>query len=137
MHRLLPILPLVALLAGCASPPVPGCPAGLEPATVAELYLGRNAGDRLRVTDADWARFLDEEVTPRFPDGLTVTDSAGQWRNGPAAPIVREPGKVLTIVLPQPPGDSPARLSAVVDAYKRRFDQQSVLRVFSTACVAF
>ena len=27
------------------------------------------------VTDAEWAAFLDEEVTPRFPDGLTVLGS--------------------------------------------------------------
>ncbi len=137
MRRVLLPLSLIAGLAGCASPPVPGCPAGLESTTVATVYFGRNAGDRLRVSDADWVRFLDDEITPRFPDGFTVTDSLGQWRDNPGAPIVREPGKVLTLVLPQPPGDAPGRLSAVVDAYKRRFDQQSVLRVFGTACVAF
>lgn len=137
MRRLLLSLCFVAGLAGCASPPVPGCPPGLEPATVADLFFGRNAGDRLRVTDADWVRFLDEEITPRFPEGFTVTESLGQWRAGPTGPIVREPGKVLTIVLPQASGEAPGKLAAVVEAYKPRFDQQSVLRVFGTACVAF
>lgn len=137
MRRVLLPFPLLAGLAGCAIPPVHSCPAGLETATVAELFFGRNAGDRLRVTEADWTRFLDEEVTPRFPDGLTVTDSAGQWRDGTAGRTVREPGKVLTVVMPHPAPDAPGKLGAVIDAYKRRFDQQSVLRVLSPACVSF
>ena len=34
-------------------------------------------------------RFLDDEVTPRFPDGLSVLDVAGQYRD-PSGRIVRE-----------------------------------------------
>ncbi len=26
-------------------------------------------------------RFVDREITPRFPDGLTVLQPVGQWRD--------------------------------------------------------
>ena len=31
--------------------------------------------------DAAWDAFLADTVTPRFPDGLTVLDARGQWRD--------------------------------------------------------
>src|SRR5688500_17329335 len=32
------------------------------------------------VSDANWQSFLRDEITPRFPDGLTVWEADGQWR---------------------------------------------------------
>ena len=52
-------------------------PTGLKPMTEADLYFGRNIGNTSGVGDDDWQRFVDEEITPRFPDGLTVED--GNW----------------------------------------------------------
>jgi hypothetical protein len=46
----------------------------------AELLFGRNIEGRANVSDAQWTDFLGREVTPRFPDGLTVFEAAGQWR---------------------------------------------------------
>lgn len=139
MRRLLPAV-LVAL-AACAEKPVtavPACPAGTERSTMVELFMGRNAGDRLRVRDADWARFLTEEITSRFPEGMSVHDASGQWRdNANGGRLVREPAKVVRIVLP---GDGAAqmdRVLAISEAYKARFAQQSVLRVVSQVCAAF
>jgi len=40
--------------------------------------------------------FLQEEVTPRFPDGLTVLTAYGQWRDR-SGEISREPSRVLAI----------------------------------------
>jgi hypothetical protein len=96
--------------------------------------FGRNIGDRLGVSDADFARFLDEELTPRFPDGLTVLDAAGQWRG--ASGLVREPSKLVMIVLPGH-ADDRARLRAAADAYKARFHQEAVLVLTQPACAAF
>ena len=33
------------------------------------------------VTDAAWAKFVSDTITPNFPDGLTVFDGYGQSRN--------------------------------------------------------
>jgi hypothetical protein len=111
------------------------CPRGLHSATTAELFFGRSAGSNGQVSDADWSAFLDAEVTPRFPDGLSVSDVYGQWRS-PAGAFVREDSKALFIVLANKPHDE-ERLELIRQAYKQRFHQQSVLLVEEKACVSF
>ncbi|UEM18750.1 DUF3574 domain-containing protein [Skermanella mucosa] len=135
-NRVMSVALAGALLGGCAGPMATGCGPGANPGLVAEVVFGRNIGDSLGVTDADWSRFLDEEVTPRFPDGLTVLDAGGQWRDTGNGTIVREPSKVLVVVLSDAARDRP-RVAEVADAYKRRFDQQSVLTMTRPACVSF
>ncbi len=73
-------------------------------------------------------------MTPRFPDGFTVLDARGQWRD--AGAIVREPSKVLVIALQDEARDR-AEIAAVAEAYKARFRQQSVLTMVRQACVSF
>lgn len=124
----------VAALAACAGPPrVPGCaaPAAREP--VIELIFGRGLPGGGTVSGSAWQSFVDEELTPRFPDGLTVIDGAGQWRDHAA--VLREKAK-LVLIVPPPGGEFEVRLAAVIDAYKRRFRQQAVLRIDRTACVS-
>jgi hypothetical protein len=103
---------------------------------VAELLFGRDIGHRLGVNESAWARFVAREITPRFPDGLTVSNATGQWRDRESGTIVREPSKRVEIVLPGAAGDE-ARLEAVVAAYKREFHQQSVAVIVRPACVSF
>jgi Protein of unknown function (DUF3574) len=127
---------VLAGLFGCAATAPPGCQGSASSSVVAELLFGRRIGEGGVVSDADWARFVRDEVTPRFPDGLTVLDGAGQWRDAERGLIIREPTKVLLIVLS---GDATSRtlLVAVADAYKRRFSQQSVVTILRPACVSF
>ena len=127
---------LLLLMAGCATAP-PSCPIGTAPVTIAEAYFGRNVKSRAPVTEAEWARFMAEIVTPAFPDGLTVLDGMGQWRNA-AGQISREDSKVLLLVLPgQDQLAAAGRLVPVVAAWKARFAQESVLTVFRQGCAAF
>jgi hypothetical protein len=103
---------------------------------VAELVFGRNIGDSLGVSEADWNRFLAEEVTPRFPDGLTVMSANGQWRDTERGTIVQEPSKVLVLVLGNEVQDR-TRVAEIANAYKQRFRQQGVLTMLRPACVSF
>jgi hypothetical protein len=129
-------LGILLLLAACATAPQP-CPAGAGPATIAEAYFGRNVKTRAPVTDGEWARFMADTVTPAFPDGLTVLDGAGQWRDA-AGQINREDSKILLLVLPgQDQAAASARLQSVTAAWKARFAQESVLTVFRAGCAAF
>ena len=132
-------LVLALLLTGCVSVDIdgssPACRPGLAPRITADLYFGRNIGPSLAVSDADWAGFVDEEITPRFPDGLSVSDIAGQWK-GEDGVVVREPAKVVMIVLSGEAGEY-ARLDAVRDAYRKRFRQESVMLVQRQACLGF
>ncbi|MCA3324531.1 MAG: DUF3574 domain-containing protein [Roseomonas sp.] len=126
----------LVLLAGCAAAPET-CPGGTSPATIAEAYFGRNVQGRAPVTDPEWARFMAEVVTPAFPDGLTVLDGTGQWRNA-AGRISREDSKVLVLVLPgQDQAAAAARLAPMTAAWRARFAQDSVLTVFRAGCAAF
>ena len=89
------------------------------------------------MTEAEWARFMAEVVTPAFPDGLTVLDGMGQWRNA-AGRVSREDSKILLLVLPgQDQAAASARLAPVTGAWKARFAQESVLTVFRAGCAAF
>jgi len=136
-----PLLPVLGLLAlgGCAmaAPVAPGPACRAEAAAMArvELLFGRARPGGGAVGDAEWADFLDREVTPRFPDGLTVLDGAGQWR-GRDGTIVREPSHLLVIWY-RPSARSEVDIEAIRAAYKKRFSQESVLRVDDVSCVAF
>ncbi len=123
---------LAALLAGCAASSGQTCPTGLKPMTSADLYFGLSIPGGGAVSEAEWQRFVDEEITPRFPDGLTITDAKGQWRD--ASGIVREPSKHLFVI--KASGDAD-KLAAVRAAYRARYHQDSVLLVETPVCGSF
>jgi hypothetical protein len=128
------VLGLLAL-GGCAAGPGAACRADATPMARVELLFGRAHPGGGAVGDAAWTGFLDREVTPRFPDGLTVFDGAGQWRGRDGA-IVREPSHLLVIWY-RPSAKSEADIEAIRATYKKRFSQESVLRVDDASCVAF
>jgi hypothetical protein len=101
----------------------------------AELIFGRSLKGRGTVGEAAWRRFVDQEIAPRFPDGFTVLDGRGQWRD-PQGRIVRELSKVLIVAMPDTP-ERRARLAAVAEAYRRIFSQDSVLTLATPSCVSF
>lgn len=86
------------------------------------------------VDDAGWDAFLADAVTSRFPDGPTILDAQGQWRE-PEAEVAKERSKVLPISVA--PGDGAARrIDEVSDEYARRLQQEPVLRVVDDACAS-
>ena len=128
----------LAALSGCISTytvPPPACPAGQEAQRTAQLFFGRNIGGQPGVSEADFQKFIDSEITPKFPDGLTVIDGGGQWR-GDENKLIREAAKVVLIVLPKG-RDVSGRIEAVRNAYKSRFHQDSVLLITQSSCVSF
>ncbi|CAN5887788.1 DUF3574 domain-containing protein [soil metagenome] len=132
-------LALISLLAlsGCASlEPQLTCAAGEEPLRTAQLFFGQNIGDKPGVSDADFRKFTDEVLTPRFPEGLTVLDGGGQW-TGPENKLIREAAKIVVLVLPQEAGDTQRKLGEVRQAYVARFRQDSVMMISQRACVSF
>ena len=96
--------------------------------------MGRGGPSGEVVDQDEWDQFLADTVTPRFPDGLTVLDGRGQWRGSDGA-IQKESSKVLIILAPDEYADD--LIEEISDEYKRRFDQDTVLKTVSQTCVAF
>jgi hypothetical protein len=107
-------------LSACAAP----APA---PAFVqTTLYLGRSIPAGGEVSDAALARFVAEEVVPRFPDGFTLVEGSGGWRDRSSGETIRE--RTMIVILIHPPARR-AATEEIAASYARRFGQQSVLRV--------
>jgi len=100
-----------------------------------ELFFGTGRAGGEPVSEKEWTSFLDSEVTPRFPDGLTVFAGRGQWRSNGGA-IVKERSLMLAVWY-EPTSEREAEIEAIRSAYKKRFGQDSVLRVDGVSCVSF
>ena len=124
---------LALALAGCATAPGAPCDPPAREQVQDLLYFGTRTPTG-EVTPAEWAEFLADTVTPRFPAGLTVWPPQGQWRDVDGTPV-REDSYVLNLVHPADAANERA-IAEIVAAYRERFRQQSVLRVRSLACVS-
>ncbi|WP_285415869.1 DUF3574 domain-containing protein [Pseudomonas sp. efr-133-TYG-5] len=153
MQKRLLLAALFLAVAGCASPPAVSVhthdPASAtlqgdatRPAQAqwirTELYfsVGTLEGKEGAVSPARWREFLDQEVTSRFPDGFTVFDAYGQWRDHGA----REPERLATkviVILHENSAKNIANIEAIRLAYKRITGDLSVLRLSQPAQVSF
>ncbi|WP_343553443.1 DUF3574 domain-containing protein [Pantoea sp.] len=141
----LPIL-LTFLLAGCQAPstslehippntaPVAVCGSG-DIMMQTTLWFGMNKPKGGTVSSLEWQQFVDNDVTPRFKEGLSVYDAKGQWL-GDNGKLARENSKALMLIH-NPDRSSSDSINALRDIYKKRFEQESVMRVDSLVCVAF
>ena len=138
---------LAGLLAGCAAQPIAigsamhgdqAHPALARGWVDTHLYFGLGPADQPQqgVGEQAWREFLDREVTPRFPDGLSVIDVHGQWRDVRQSGPERLRSKLLVIDYPDTPANR-AKVEAIRAAWKRRTGDQSVLRVTRPADVSF
>jgi hypothetical protein len=100
-----------------------------------ELFFGRNspAGE---ISQQDFQGFLDNVVTPLFPDGLTVVDGHGQFRASANNLVEKEKSKVLILLYRFDKQESD-KIEEIRSRYKARFAQQSVLRVDEPVCASF
>jgi uncharacterized protein DUF3574 len=103
---------------------------GALPFARTELFFGTAKPDGV-VTEEEFRAFIDEEVTPRFPDGLTLLKGDGQFK-GSDGVIVKEQSFVLVLLYASDTDtepDSSRRIDRIRRLYAKRFQQESVLRV--------
>jgi hypothetical protein len=121
------IVLVLALATAACTPAVavdPAQPAACSPRVQTRLFFGLDAPDG-RVADTVWEAFVEDVVTPRFGEGLTVFEARAQWRDASGVTI-REPSRIVGVIH----ADSAAyrrHLAAIVDTYKSRFHQHAVL----------
>ncbi|MGB7258581.1 MAG: DUF3574 domain-containing protein [Pseudolabrys sp.] len=125
-----------AVQAAAASAQDIACHEPLKPMLRAEMFFGRNVVGKLRVSERQWAQFVQTELAARFPGGLTVIDGRGRWRDPARGVTVSEPSKIVIAVAPDEAGTREA-IAAAAEAYKQRFKQKSVGIVTRTVCAAF
>lgn len=93
-----------------------------------ELFFGMNKLSGGQVSETEWTKFLDDIVTPAFPDGYTVVDADGRFRDGSVT--ISEKSKVLIVIYPKSTkNESRRKLDAIRAAYVKQFDQKSVMRM--------
>jgi hypothetical protein len=99
------------------------------------LYFGLGSSDGSIVTSDQWNEFIDEVVTPRFPDGLTVLAGRGQYTTK-FGKLVKENCRVVVILHPATAKANKA-IEEIREAYKSRMHQETVLRETMPAKVSF
>jgi hypothetical protein len=101
-----------------------------------ELFFGTDKPGP-DVTEYQFSRFVNDVVTPRFPDGLTVLAGNGQWK-GDNGKIVKERSKIIVLLYPKDgEKDSSKKIEEIRDQYEKQFQQESVLRTDSEEQVSF
>lgn len=115
--------------------PTPGIPRGWVDT---KLYFGLGPADHPEqgISEEAWRRFLDKEVTPRFPSGLSAFDVYGQWQGKKDRTPQRLRSKLLIVDYPDTE-ENRAKVEAIRAAWKRQTGQLSVLRVTEPADVSF
>jgi hypothetical protein len=134
-------LTCVVALSGCAAPQrsaqVPACPTGQgAPMATFELFFGRSVPGGGEVSDQAWDDFLTQVVTPDLPNGYTVFDAVGAWRNPASGRTVHERTKVLLVALPDT-ATAAAAVARIRSAYQMQFHQTLVGMIAAPACGSF
>jgi Protein of unknown function (DUF3574) len=106
-----------------------------KPVARTELFFGLRKPNGTEVNHAEFQRFLNREVTPRFPDGFTVISGQGQFKDARGA-ILQERSKLLILIYPIA-ASSNQQIEQIRKAYITAFQQQSVLRADNLSCAAF
>ena len=153
MRPILLVTLLAVSLTGCAhqNPPAPAAastaptlsgdsahPGQTSGWVDTKLYFGLGPADHLEqgVSEAKWRAFLDKEVTPRFPDGLSVVDVYGQWQGAKEPAPERLRSKLLIVDYPDTK-ENRDKVEAIRLAWKKMTGDQSVLRVTEPVDVSF
>ncbi len=113
------------------------CPSPIgQPWVRTELFFGLSKADGAMIKPQEFQAFLDREVTPRFPDGLTLLTGLGQFKNAEGK-IIQERSQLLILLYARDTIDANKKVEQIRQSYKAAFKQESVLRVDSVSCVSF
>jgi hypothetical protein len=93
----------------------------------ANLFFGRNIKGGGEVSEAEFRDFVDREITPRFPDGLTIFDANGQFLDSSDL-LIKEKTKGVTLIL-EDTSENELAIDEIIAAYLQQFQQESVLLI--------
>ena len=138
MLRPLAVLALAFSCAACVATPAPSeraCHIG-EQLVETQLFFGMSKPGGGMVSERDWQTFVAGEIAPRFPEGFSVLDGAGFWRDQATQRTISEKSKVV-VRMHADAAAADAAIGAIIAAYKTQFRQDAVLRVDRPVCAQF
>lgn len=136
MRTFMTLAVTLPLLTGCLSVDIEGMPICQDDTwSQTTLYLGRGISGA-SIGDEAFRAFIEEEVTPRFPSGFTLSHGEGAWKNTMLKNTIYEKSTMLIVLHP---GSKTERqvLREIANAYRTRFHQQAVIEARHNVCVAF
>jgi hypothetical protein len=101
-----------------------------------KIYFGRNIDSNTTVSDSSWEAFKRDFITPKFPQGFSVLNAEGQWRDS-TGNIIQEKTFLLEIIHLNDDSASYRAARQIVDQYKSKFKQEAVLQVILPTDVNF
>lgn len=124
------------LLTGCQSPQPDraSCQVG-SAMQQTQLWFGLSRPDGQSISTQQWQSFVDQVITPAFPQGLSIVEARGQWL-GNNGVRVSENSRGLLLIYPASKEKSQA-IDHIRTRYQQLFAQDSVMRVDQPVCVAF
>lgn len=112
------------------------CPSALQPYIKTTLYFER-PGSLTKPGQRKWQAFIREVLLQHLPDGGTILDNVGWWRD-PDGKVAGGRGNTLIVLgPPDRAGDHRRAVATVVAEIKKRYQQQSVLWEESWVCAGF
>ncbi len=139
---LLSLIILAAIFgAGCAETKINAYPG--QPQLRGDHYIqtilifGLSGPEGSAIREAEWQAFVDDHITPRFGQGLTIIDTDGQWMMQSGVMTKEDSRTVLLLYDAASAKEADASIEAIKDEYKELFDQEAVLRIDSEAAVSF
>ena len=134
------------LIAGCLV--VAGCHSMYTTTTLAQpacqegtamqqtqLWFGLSQPDGQLLSAQQWQSFVDQVITPAFPQGLSVMEAKGQWLGNNGVRVSENSRGVLLIYPPST--EKSQAINQIRTRYRQLFAQESVMRVDQPVCVAF
>lgn len=93
-----------------------------------ELFFGSLKPDGSMVSEDEFLTFLDEHITPRFPNGLTLLTGLGQFLTSQGV-IIQEQSRLLILLYPvEERRATSEQIELIRTEYKQTFEQEAVLR---------
>jgi hypothetical protein len=93
-----------------------------------ELFFGSLRADKPPVSEEAFLGFLNDTITPLFPNGLTLITGLGQFLNAQGV-VQQEQSWLLILLYPVGErGDNHGKSEMIREEYKKAFEQESVLR---------
>lgn len=99
-----------------------------------ELYFGLSSVSG-GVSEQEWQQFLKDEISTRFPEGLTTLEGEGQYLSSGGI-TVQEKTKIV-ILIARDEKLNYQKVEEIIEAFKKSFQQESVLKVIVPAQAGF